>query len=113
MKPASCPLASLTDGSLGPAATSPALECFQPTQPCPAPLPQAPGAGMLWTIAAEWSLCCRGSWLGPGELGLSRFCTSLPAITNGKGSVSPRPQIRAIQPDAGEAGPLCKTTLLA
>lgn len=44
MKPASCPLASLTDGPLGPADTSPALECSQLIQPWPAPLPETPGS---------------------------------------------------------------------
>lgn len=49
--------------------------------PCQRPL----GAVMSWAITAEHCLCCRGSWLAPGELGLSRCYTSLPTITNEQG----------------------------
>lgn len=49
--------------------------------PCQRPL----GAVILWAITAEHCLCCRDSWLAPGELGLSRCYTSLPTIASEQG----------------------------
>lgn len=91
------------------------LSVLSPLGPGLLPFQRPPGAVMSWAITAEHCLCCRGSWLAPGELGLGRCYTSLPTLTNKQGdngSYWIGQGHPAGQQEAREVVPLPKRTLL-